>query len=83
MLHQKNGKQIFVMGHSEYDVCTLQEEYERDKEKGLAIDLPYNYFPNNNDQKLPRLRWRAHSNLLFTNWLNYYVYQETPYDLGK
>ncbi|MDT8860584.1 homoserine O-succinyltransferase [Alkalihalobacillus sp. MEB130] len=79
----KNGKQIFVTGHSEYDVCTLQEEYERDKEKGLDIHLPHNYFPNDNDQKLPRLRWRAHSNLLFSNWLNYYVYQETPYDLGK
>ncbi|WP_332634089.1 homoserine O-acetyltransferase MetA [Halalkalibacter flavus] len=79
----KNGKQIFVTGHSEYDVCTLQNEYERDKEKGLNIDMPYNYFPNDNDQKPPRLRWRAHSNLLFSNWLNYYVYQETPYDLGK
>lgn len=54
----RNGKQIFVMGHSEYDVCTLQEEYERDKGKGLEIELPHNYFPNDNDQKLPRLRWR-------------------------
>ncbi|GAE35746.1 homoserine O-acetyltransferase MetA [Halalkalibacter akibai] len=79
----RNGKQIFVTGHSEYDVCTLQQEYERDLEKGLDIHLPHNYFPQNNDQLPPRLRWRAHSNLLFSNWLNYYVYQETPYDLGS
>jgi homoserine O-succinyltransferase len=79
----KNGKHIFVTGHSEYDVCTLQEEYERDLEKGLDIHMPHNYFPQNNDKMLPRLRWRAHSNLLFSNWLNYYVYQETPYDLGN
>ncbi|WP_227936080.1 homoserine O-acetyltransferase MetA [Alkalihalobacillus deserti] len=79
----KNGKQIFVTGHSEYDVSTLQEEYERDLEKGLNIQLPYNYFPKNNEKLPPRLRWRAHSNLLFSNWLNYYVYQETPYDLGN
>lgn len=81
MVASKNGKQIFVTGHSEYDVCTLQEEYERDVNKGLDIDLPENYFPHNNDKKQPRLRWRAHSNLLFSNWLNYYVYQETPFDL--
>jgi homoserine O-succinyltransferase len=78
----KNGKQIFVTGHSEYDVCTLQEEYERDLEKGLNVELPHNYFPKDDHKIPPRLRWRAHSNLLFSNWLNYYVYQETPYDLG-
>ncbi|MCM3713417.1 homoserine O-acetyltransferase MetA [Halalkalibacter oceani] len=77
----KNGKQIFVTGHSEYDACTLQEEYERDVTKGMEIDVPENYFPENNAEKLPKLRWRAHSNLLFSNWLNYYVYQETPYHL--
>ncbi|TWI59255.1 homoserine O-acetyltransferase MetA [Halalkalibacter nanhaiisediminis] len=77
----KNGKQIFVTGHSEYDTCTLQEEYERDISKGLDIALPENYFPYNNDKKQPKLRWRAHSNLLFSNWLNYYVYQETPFHL--
>lgn len=77
----KNGKQIFVTGHSEYDACTLQEEYERDVTKGMEIDVPENYFPENNAKKLPKLRWRAHSNLLFSNWLNYYVYQETPYHL--
>ncbi|WP_078554187.1 homoserine O-acetyltransferase MetA [Bacillus alkalicellulosilyticus] len=77
----KNGKQIFVTGHSEYDCCTLQEEYQRDLDKGLQIDIPLNYFPENNPANAPVLRWRAHSNLLFSNWLNYYVYQETPYDL--
>ncbi len=81
MVASKSGKQIFVMGHSEYDVCTLQEEYERDVNKGLNIDVPENYFPQDNDKKQPRLRWRAHSNLLFSNWLNYYVYQETPFHL--
>jgi homoserine O-succinyltransferase len=79
----KNGKQIFVTGHSEYDACTLQEEYERDLEKGMDIQIPQNYFPENDVNSEPRLRWRAHSNLLFSNWLNYYVYQETPYDLSK
>lgn len=81
LVASKNGKQIFVTGHSEYDVCTLQDEYERDIQKGLDIDLPHNYFPQDNNKKPPRLRWRAHSNLLFSNWLNYYVYQETPFDL--
>ncbi|MBU8907443.1 homoserine O-acetyltransferase MetA [Desertibacillus haloalkaliphilus] len=79
----KNGQQIFVTGHSEYDACTLQDEYERDKEKGLNIHIPENYFPNNNHHEKPRLKWRAHSNLLFSNWLNYYVYQETPFDFTK
>ncbi|WP_209122240.1 homoserine O-succinyltransferase [Alkalihalobacillus sp. BA299] len=79
----RNGKQIFVSGHSEYDCCTLQDEYERDVNKGLNIEMPINYFPNDNTNAKPLLRWRAHSNLLFSNWLNYYVYQETPYDLSK
>lgn len=83
IIASKNGKQIFVTGHSEYDTCTLRDEYERDRKKGLDIHMPDNYFPNNDDRKLPRLRWRAHSNLLFSNWLNYYVYQETPYDLSN
>ncbi|KGA97260.1 homoserine O-succinyltransferase [Alkalihalobacillus alcalophilus ATCC 27647 = CGMCC 1.3604] len=76
----KNGKQIFVTGHSEYDTDTLQQEFERDKARGLNIQLPRNYFPDDNQLALPKLKWRAHSNLLFSNWLNYYVYQETPYD---
>ncbi|WP_088105284.1 homoserine O-acetyltransferase MetA [Halalkalibacter urbisdiaboli] len=79
----KNGKQIFVTGHSEYDACTLRDEYERDVQKGLNITIPQNYFPKDDVTQEPRLRWRAHSNLLFSNWLNYYVYQETPYDLSK
>lgn len=79
----KNGKQIFVTGHSEYDCCTLQEEYERDVNKGVDIALPQNYFPENNPSFAPVLMWRAHSNLLFSNWLNYYVYQETPFDLSQ
>ncbi|WYP24852.1 homoserine O-succinyltransferase [Alkalihalobacillus sp. FSL W8-0930] len=77
----KDGKHIFVTGHSEYDVTTLDEEYQRDLSKGVAIQPPVNYFPDNDQSVPPALRWRAHSNLLFTNWLNYYVYQETPYDL--
>ncbi|WP_059103460.1 homoserine O-acetyltransferase MetA [Shouchella shacheensis] len=76
----KNGKRIFVMGHSEYDAHTLKQEYERDLAKGVEVALPHNYFPNGNATSLPPLQWRAHSNLLFSNWLNYYVYQETPYD---
>ncbi|MED3647781.1 homoserine O-succinyltransferase [Halalkalibacterium halodurans] len=79
----KDGKQIFVTGHSEYDACTLQQEYERDRARGLNIQVPENYFPNDDATKKPLLRWRAHSYLLFSNWLNYYVYQETPYDLSR
>lgn len=75
------GKQIFVMGHPEYDRLTLKKEYFRDKEKNLPIELPYNYFPQNNDQLKPNLQWRSHSNNLYSNWLNYYVYQITPYEL--
>ncbi|MFK3938819.1 homoserine O-succinyltransferase [Alkalihalobacillus sp. NPDC078783] len=81
MAASKDGKHIFVTGHSEYDVTTLDEEYQRDLSKGVAIQPPVNYFPENDQSVPPALRWRAHSNLLFTNWLNYYVYQETPYDL--
>ena len=75
----EGGKKIFVMGHPEYDRITLQKEYERDKAKGLPIDLPKNYFPDNDDSRRPALQWRAHANTLYTNWLNYYVYQLTPY----
>ncbi|PSL51334.1 homoserine O-succinyltransferase [Salsuginibacillus halophilus] len=77
-----DGSQIFVTGHSEYDAFTLKEEYERDQQRGLATDVPENYFPKNDALTKPPLRWRAHSNLLFTNWLNYYVYQETPFDFA-
>lgn len=76
----KDGKQFFVMGHPEYDRMTLRTEYFRDKEKGLQIELPVNYFPNDDDTQRPNLTWRAVSNCLYTNWLNYYVYQTTPYE---
>lgn len=78
----KDGKQIFVTGHSEYDSHTLRDEYERDVAKGLQIDVPKNYYPDNNPKKEPVVTWRSHGSLLFTNWLNYYVYQETPYDIN-
>lgn len=78
----KNGKQIFITGHFEYDAITLKGEYVRDIQKGLEIQCPLNYFPNNDPTTEPRLKWRAHANLIFSNWLNYYVYQETPYDLN-
>lgn len=77
----KDGKHIFVTGHSEYDACTLKYEYDRDIGKGMDIGIPQNYFPGDDPSKTPRNTWRAHANLLFSNWLNYYVYQETPYDL--
>ncbi|MCI5970870.1 MAG: homoserine O-succinyltransferase [Oscillospiraceae bacterium] len=79
----KDKKKIFVTGHSEYDKFTLHEEYMRDLEKGVNIDIPKNYYPNNNPKNTPVMRWRSHANLLFTNWLNYYVYQTTPYDITK
>ena len=74
------GKRIFVMGHPEYDRITLDKEYKRDKGKGLPIQLPVNYYPNDDETKRPGLQWRSHGNILFSNWLNYYVYQQTPYD---
>lgn len=77
----EDGKQVFVMGHSEYDANSLKYEYERDLAKGLDIKIPKNYFPDDDPSKTPIVRWRGHGNLLFTNWLNYYVYQETPYEL--
>ena len=77
----KEGRQIFVTGHSEYDGDTLKKEYLRDKALGLPIDVPKNYFPDDDDTKEPIVRWRGHANLLFSNWLNYFVYQTTPYDI--
>ena len=77
----ENGRKIFVTGHPEYGRMQLRREYERDKKKGLDIDLPKNYFPDDDPGKRPPLVWRAHANNLYTNWLNYYVYQSTPYDL--
>ena len=77
----KGGRQIFVTGHSEYDPRTLELEYLRDKDLGLPIDVPANYYPDDDDTKEPLVRWRGHANLLFSNWLNYFVYQTTPYDI--
>jgi homoserine O-succinyltransferase len=79
----KDGKQIFVTGHSEYDPDSLKWEYDRDVAKGLEIDLPLHYYPNDDPSKTPVSTWRSHANLLFSNWLNYYVYQETPYDIDE
>lgn len=77
----KEGRQIFVTGHSEYDPLTLKGEYLRDKNLGLPIQVPANYFPDDDETKEPIVRWRGHANLLFSNWLNYFVYQTTPYDI--
>ena len=77
----KGGKQIFITGHSEYDPLTLESEYLRDKNQGLPISVPKNYYPGDDDTKEPIVRWRGHANLLFSNWLNYFVYQTTPYDI--
>lgn len=77
----EEGKKIFVNGHPEYDRYTLRNEYVRDLNKGLPIQVPYNYFPNDDPEQKPLLQWRSHSNDLYSNWLNYYVYQMTPYEL--
>lgn len=78
----KDGRQIFVTGHSEYDPQTLKWEYDRDVAKGMEVEIPRNYYPNDDPSRQPIVLWRAHANLLFSNWLNYYVYQETPFDLN-
>lgn len=77
----EEGKRIFVFGHPEYDRITLHQEYVRDRDKGLPIQMPVNYYPDDDETQRPLLQWRSHANNLYTNWLNYYVYQETPYDL--
>lgn len=77
----KNGREFFITGHSEYSPFTLDTEYKRDLSKGLPIEMPENYYRNNNPDETPLVRWRGHANLLFSNWLNYYVYQETPYNI--
>lgn len=79
LLMNQDGSQIFVMGHPEYDRMTLDSEYKRDKAKGLPICLPVNYYPNDDDTQRPLLQWRSHGNIMYANWLNYYVYQQTPY----
>ena len=82
-ISSKNGRQIFITGHSEYDRGTLEREYLRDKNAGLSIGVPKNYYPNDDDTKEPVVSWRSHANLLYSNWLNYFVYQTTPYDIKK
>ncbi len=79
----ENGRQIFITGHSEYDPRTLEKEYLRDKNAGLPIAVPKNYYPNDDDTQPPKVTWRSCANLLYSNWLNYFVYQTTPYDLGE
>ena len=81
-LSTNSGRQIFIMGHSEYDANTLRDEYLRDKNLGKPISIPKNYFPGDDDSQTPLVTWRSCANLLFSNWLNYFVYQETPYDLN-
>jgi homoserine O-succinyltransferase/O-acetyltransferase len=81
MIARKNGRQFFITGHLEYDRRTLANEYNRDVKKGLHPFIPLNYFPNDDVTQEPPFVWRSHANLLFSNWLNYYVYQQTPYDL--
>jgi homoserine O-succinyltransferase len=78
----RGGREIYTSGHLEYDALTLNKEYRRDINKGLEIDIPKNYYPDNDPSKMPIVRWRAHANLFFDNWLNY-VYQETPYNLEE
>lgn len=82
IVQSRDGRQTFVTGHSEYDPLTLKAEYDRDIGRGLDIQVPRNYYPDDDPQKVPVVRWRGHANLLFCNWLNYYVYQETPYNLN-
>ncbi|MDP4207909.1 MAG: homoserine O-succinyltransferase [Bacteroidota bacterium] len=81
IVSSKDGRQIFVTGHSEYEALTLKGEYERDLAKGLPIEVPKNYFPNDDPSQMPKITWRSHASLLFSNWLNYYVYQQTPFKL--
>ena len=83
LIASRDGRSIYVSGHAEYDAETLSREYKRDVAKGLKIDMPKNYYPDNDPSLIPPVSWRSHANLLFVNWLNYFVYQETPYDINK
>ena len=83
ILGTRDGRHLFITGHSEYDPFTLKAEYDRDVNKGLPIDIPRNYYPGDDPTQTPTVRWRGHANLLYSNWLNYYVYQVTPYDLAQ
>ncbi len=79
----EGGRQVFITGHAEYDANTLKAEYDRDKSQGLPIKIPCNYYPDDDDTKAPVVTWRSHANLLYQNWLNYFVYQTTPYDISS
>ncbi|MBR6278963.1 MAG: homoserine O-succinyltransferase [Bacteroidales bacterium] len=81
MVMAKGGRELFLIGHAEYNPLTLDSEYKRDIAKGLDIDIPKNYYPNNDSNMRPLVRWRSTANLMFSNWLNYFVYQETPYNI--
>lgn len=83
LLGTRDGRHLYATGHSEYDPLTLKSEYDRDVNKGLPIHVPINYYPNDDPAQTPTVRWRGHSHLLFANWLNYYVYQVTPYDVSE
>lgn len=83
MVMARGGREFFITGHSEYSPYTLDTEYHRDLDKGLPIQMPVNYYRNNNPEEGPLVRWRGHANLLFSNWLNYFVYQQTPYDIRE
>lgn len=83
IVSDKAGRNLYITGHSEYDPFTLKAEYDRDVNKGLPIHVPKNYYPNDDPTQTPNVRWRGHANLLYVNWLNYYVYQSTPYDLNE
>lgn len=82
LVASKDGHRVFVSGHCEYDPMTLDAEYQRDISQGKQIAVPKNYYPNDDPSCTPVVRWRGHGNLLFSNWLNYYVYQETPFDFA-
>ena len=82
MIMSQDGRQFFITGHSEYSRFTLDMEYKRDLKKKLPIEMPGNYYPENDPEQEPVMRWRGHANLLIYNWLNYYVYQETPFNLN-
>ena len=81
ILASTDGREIYVTGHSEYDALTLKEEYDRDRAKGLSIEVPKHYFPDDDPTRTPSVTWRSHGSLLFANWLNYYVYQRTPFEI--
>ncbi|MBN8656992.1 MAG: homoserine O-succinyltransferase, partial [Anaerolineae bacterium] len=83
IVSDKAGRNLYITGHSEYDPFTLKAEYDRDVNKGLPIHVPKNYYPNDDPTQTPNVRWRGHANLLYVNWLNYYVYQSTPFDLNE